>query len=53
MTKKVMLTKLYKVDYTAVKIYQEISLLNCLGGVYKKVTTNMLVDWCEVNQVLH
>lgn len=30
-----------------------ISLLNCLGKVCKKVVTEMLAEWYEVNQVPH
>lgn len=51
--KGIMLQKPNTLDYTVIKSYCIISVLNCLGKTYKKVVANMLFEWCEVNQVLH
>lgn len=42
--KEVMLCKPYKVDYTAVKSYPVISLLNCLGNICENVAAGILED---------
>lgn len=39
-----MLRKPNKVDYTAVKSYQEIYLLNCLGKIHKEVAADILTE---------
>jgi hypothetical protein len=47
--KGILLRKPNKLDYTAVKAYQEISLLNCLG----KVAADAIAHHCEATGVLH
>jgi hypothetical protein len=46
-TKGVTIPKLGKDDYSKVKSYRVISLLNCLGEVVEKVVAIMLTDHCE------
>lgn len=48
-----MLRKPNKLDYTTVKCYEAISLLNYLKKVYEKVVADMLNDWCKINHVLN
>lgn len=48
-----MLSKLNKLDYTTIKSYPLINLLNFIGKVYKKVMADMLAKWREINHVLH
>lgn len=52
-TAKGVLRKPNKIDYTQVKSYRVISLLNCLEKVAEKVVAELLADWCERNNVLH
>ncbi|KAI0998333.1 hypothetical protein K3495_g9862 [Podosphaera aphanis] len=51
--KGILLRKPNKVDYTQVKSYRVINLLNCLCKVAEKVVAELLSDWCEMNGVLH
>lgn len=51
--KEVLLSKPNNLYYTNVKAYIVISLLNCLGKVSEKVVADMLVEWYEVNHLLH
>lgn len=48
-----MLRKPNKLDYTVVKSYRIVSLLNCLGKVYKGMAADMLADWCKVDGIVH
>lgn len=48
-----MLRKKKKLNYTTVKSYRVISLLNYIGKVCKNVLADMLSECCEVNHVLH
>lgn len=52
MTKRVMLQKPNKIDYTVVKSDRVISFVNCLGKVYKRVAANILIDSGEVHHIL-
>jgi hypothetical protein len=49
----ILLRKLDKSDYTQIKAYQVISLLNCLGKVVEKVVADMIAAYCEAAEVLH
>jgi hypothetical protein len=42
-----------KDDYTKVKIYRVISLLNCLGKIVESVVATMLSDHCEWHGNFH
>lgn len=53
MAKSIMLQKPNKLDYTTVKSYQAISLLNSLGEMCEKVVANILAELGEVHHVLH
>lgn len=48
-----MLDKPNKLDYTSVKVYRVISLLNCLGKVFEKLVADILAEWCEIIHLLH
>lgn len=48
-----MLRKPNKINYTVVKFYQIIRLLNSLGKVCKKMAADMLADWCKVHSLLY
>lgn len=51
--KGILLRKPNKLDYTQVKSYRIISLLNCLGKVAEKVVAELITDWCELSGSLH
>jgi hypothetical protein len=51
--KGVVLRKPDKPDYSKVKAYQVIALLNCLGKVAEKVVANKLSDLVERRDLLH
>jgi hypothetical protein len=51
--KGVLLRKPNKPDYTAVKTYRVISLLNCLGKVVEKIAADAIAHHCETKGVLH
>ncbi|ODM18159.1 hypothetical protein SI65_06030 [Aspergillus cristatus] len=51
--KGILLRKPNKPDYTAVKAYRVISLLNCLGKVVEKVAADAIAHHCETMGVLH
>ncbi|ODM14511.1 hypothetical protein SI65_10133 [Aspergillus cristatus] len=51
--KGILLRKPNKPDYTAVKAYRVISLLNCLGKVVEKVAADAIARHCETMGVLH
>ena len=48
-----MLQKLNKVDYTILKAYRVISVLNCLGKVVEKTMATWILDRCEKNHLLY
>jgi hypothetical protein len=52
-TKGVTIPKLGKDDYSKVKSYRVICLLNCLGEVVEKVVAIMLTDHCEWHGTFH
>lgn len=47
-----MLGKLNKINYTLVKSYRIISLVDCLGKVCEKVTADKLADQCKVHNLI-
>lgn len=51
--KGILLRKPNKTDYSQVKSYRVISLLNCLGKVTEKVVAELISVWCESSVVLH
>ena len=51
--KGILLRKPNKPDYTAVKAYWVISLLNCLGKVVEKIAVDGIARHCETMGVLH
>lgn len=51
--KGILLRKPNKLDYTAVKAYRVISLLNCLGKVVEKIAADAIAHHCETMGVLH
>ena len=51
--KGILLRKPNKLDYTQVKSYRIISLLNCLGKVAEKVVAELIAEWCELSGSLH
>jgi hypothetical protein len=51
--KGVTIPKPGKDDYSKVKSYRVISLLNCLGKVVKKVVAIMLTDHCKWHRTFH
>ena len=51
--KGILLRKPNKPDYTAVKAYRVISLLNCLGKVVEKIAADAIARHCETMGVLH
>ena len=51
--KGVLLQKPNKADYTQVKAYRVISLLNCLGKVVEKLVAGLITDHCERQGALH
>ena len=51
--KGVVLKKPGKPDYSNVKAYRVICLLNCLGKVLEKVVATMISKTCEERQLLH
>ena len=53
MAKGVLLRKPNKPDYTAVKAYRVISLLNCLGKVVEKIAADAIARHCETMGMLH
>lgn len=52
-TKEVMLRKPIKLDYTTIKSYRVISLLNGLGKVCEKKVADLVAEWCKINHVVH
>lgn len=48
-----MLWKPNKPDYTLVKAYRVISLLNCLEKVVEKIAAEAISSYCEAAGVLH
>ena len=53
MVKGVLLRKPNKPDYSAVKPYRVISLLNCLGKVVEKIAADAIAHHCESTGVFH
>lgn len=51
--KEVLLEKLNKRDYTLVKSYWVIIILNCLGKAIEKLVAEQLSQFCEENKKLH
>ena len=51
--KGILLRKPNKPDYTAVKAYWVINLLNCLGKVVEKIAADAIAHHCETMGVLH
>ena len=51
--KGILLRKPNKPDYTAVKAYRVINLLNCLGKVIEKIAADAIAHHCETMGVLH
>ena len=51
--KGILLRKPNKPDYTAVKAYLVISLLNCLGKVVEKIVADAIAHHCDAMGVLH
>ena len=51
--KGILLRKPNKPDYTLVKAYRVISLLNCLGKVVEKIAAEAIADHCEATDGLH
>lgn len=51
--KGILLRKPNKPDYTAVKAYRVINLLNCLGKVVEKIAADAIARHCETMGVLH
>jgi ribonuclease HI len=51
--KGILLRKPNKPDYTLVKAYRVISLLNCLGKVVEKIAAEAIADHCETTGGLH
>ena len=51
--KGILLRKPNKPDYTAVKAYRVISLLNCLGKVVEKIAADAIAHHCETMGILH
>jgi ribonuclease HI len=49
----ILLRKQDKHDYTLVKAYRVISLLNCLGKVVEKLAAEAIASHCEATQALH
>jgi hypothetical protein len=47
------LPKPNKPDYTAVKAYRIVALLNCLGKIAEKLVAQRLADLCEAHHLLH
>lgn len=48
-----MLLKQNKLDYSNIKVYCVMSILNNLGKVCEKVVLHMLAEGCDVHHVLH
>lgn len=53
MAKGILLWKPNKPDYTLVKAYRVISLLNYLGKVIEKIAAEAISNYCETMRVLH
>jgi ribonuclease HI len=51
--KGILLQKPRKADYSLVKAYRVISLLNCLGKVVEKIAAEAIAKHCEETQTLH
>jgi hypothetical protein len=51
--KSILLWKPGKPNYTQVKAWRVISLLNCLGKIIEKLAAGLIVDWCEAQKALH
>ncbi|KAI9041051.1 uncharacterized protein KD926_007468 [Aspergillus affinis] len=51
--KGILLRKPNKPDYSAVKAYRVISLLNCLGKVIDKIAADAIASHCETTGALH
>jgi hypothetical protein len=49
----ILLCKPDKPDYTQIKAYQMISLLNCLEKVVEKVVADIIAAYCKTAEVLH
>lgn len=45
--------KINKLDYTTIRSYCIIGLLNCLSNVCETVVADKLSEWCKVNHVFH
>lgn len=53
MAKGILLRKLNKPDYSAVKAYRVINLLNCLEKVIEKIAADAIAYHCETTGALH
>lgn len=51
--KGILLRKPNKPNYTLVKAYRVISLLNCLGKVVEKIAAEAISNYCETTKSLH
>jgi len=51
--KGILLRKPNKPDYTAVKAYRVISLLNCLGKLVERIAADAIAHHCETVGALH
>ncbi|ODM14957.1 hypothetical protein SI65_09709 [Aspergillus cristatus] len=51
--KGILLRKPNKTNYSLVKAYRVISLLNCLGKVVEKMVATQIAEFCEQKQTLH
>jgi hypothetical protein len=51
--KGILLRKPNKPDYSVVKVYRVISLLNCIGKVVEKMAAKAISNYCEATGVLH
>ncbi|ODM14621.1 hypothetical protein SI65_09966 [Aspergillus cristatus] len=51
--KGILLRKPNKTNYSLVKAYRVISLLNCLGKVVEKIVATQIAELCEQKQTLH
>jgi hypothetical protein len=50
---EILLCKPDKPDYTQIKVYWMISLLNCLGKVVEKIVADIIAAYCKTAEVLH
>ena len=51
--KGILLKKSNKSDYSIIKSYRVISLLNCLEKTVEKIVVIVLSNFCEQNELLH